>query len=373
VRLVFTEEQEELRRSLRRYFEDRCPLREVRRVMEGRDGFDRELWQRMADELGLQGIAVPEAYGGAGFGAVELGIVFAEVGRALVPAPFLSSVALATEALLASGDEAACHRWLPGMVAGTLVGSVAAAGGDGRVDPESIATVASRDSGGRWRLDGTAPYVLDGAVADVVLVPAQHAEGLGLFAVEADAEGLRREPVLTMDQTLPQARLELAGVVADAVGDPIGAAGTLRRALEVAWMAMAAEAVGGAERCLELSVEHAKSRHQFGRPIGTYQAVKHPLADALVEVEQAKSLAYHAAEAIAEDPSERALAASMAKAYCTEVFFGVAATTIQVHGGIGFTWEHDAHLFFKRAKTLELLLGDPSWHRRQVAPLAGLR
>lgn len=373
MRLVFTEEQEELRRSLRRYFEDRCPLGEVRKVMESRDGFDRDLWKRMADELGLQGIAVPEAYGGAGFGAVELGVVFAEVGRALVPAPFLSSVALATEALLASGDDDACRHWLPGLAAGTLVGSVAATGAGGRVGPESITVVASRDSGGRWRLDGTAPHVLDGAVADLLFVPAQHAGGLGLFAVQADADGLGREPLLTMDQTLRQAHLELAGVVADAVGDPSGADATLRRALAVAWMAMAAEAVGGAERCLEMSVEHAKSRHQFGRPIGSFQAVKHPLADALVEVEQAKSLAYHAAEAVAEDPSERAVATSMAKAYCTEVFFAVAATTIQVHGGIGFTWEHDAHLFFKRAKALELLLGEPAWHRQQVAPMAGLR
>jgi len=373
VRLVFSDEQEELRRSLRRYFADRSPMADVRRVMEGSEGFDRVLWQRLAEELGLQGIAIPEAYGGAGFSAVELGIVFSEVGRALLVAPFLSSVALAQSALVASGDDEACRRWLPPMVEGTVVGTLVATGEGGRPEPGSIGVVASSDTKGRWRLDGSASHVLDGAAADLVLVPAQRPEGLGLFAVTADQPGLEREEVVTMDQTLRQARLDFAGVVAESVGGPGDAEGALERALEVGWLAMAAEAVGGAERCLEMSVEHAKSRYQFGRPVGTFQAIKHPLADALVEVEQAKSLAYHAAEAVADDPAERLLATSMAKAYCTEVYYQVAAETIQVHGGIGFTWEHDAHLFFKRAKTLELLLGDPAWHRRRIAPMVGLR
>jgi alkylation response protein AidB-like acyl-CoA dehydrogenase len=215
-------------------------------------------------------------------------------------------------------------------------------------------------------------FVLDGHVANLLVVAARTPAGLGLFAVEGDAPGLTRTPLATMDQTRKQARLELAGTPGRLIGADGGASAGLSRTLDLAAVALAAEQVGGAQRCLDMSVEYAKERVQFGRPIGSFQAIKHKCADMLLEVESAKSAAYYAGWAAAESSDELPVVASLAKAYCSDAYFHAAAENIQIHGGIGFTWEHDAHLYFKRAKSSELLLGDPTYHRELLAQRIGL-
>ncbi len=367
----FSEEQEELRRGLRRFLEDKSPISEVRRLMETVEGYDPAVWSQMADQLGLQALAIPESYGGAGFGYVELVVVLEEMGRALLCAPYFSTVALAANALLCSGDESAKADYLPGIASGETVATLAYTEPSGRWEPERI-ELEARGSGGTWRLSGTKSYVLDGHVAGLVLVAGRSPKGLSLFAVDGGADGLTREPLATMDQTRKQARLVFDGVPARLVGEEGSAGPVLRKTLDLAAVALAAEQVGGAQRVLEMSVEYAKSRIQFGRPIGSFQAIKHKCADMLLEVESAKSAAYYAGWAAAEDNDELPVTACLAKAYCSEAYFHAAAENIQIHGGIGFTWEHDAHLYFKRAKSSELIFGDPAYHRELLAQRIGI-
>jgi alkylation response protein AidB-like acyl-CoA dehydrogenase len=368
---AFSEEQEELRRSVRRFLEDKSPVAEVRRLMETTEGFDRAVWEQMANQLGLQGLAVPEEYGGAGFGYVELIVVLEEMGATLLCAPFFSTVALGANALLSSGDEAAKKDLLPGVASGETIATLALTEDTGRWDLDGI-TLAASQSGSDWRLDGHKMFVIDGHTADLVLVAARTPKGVSLFAVEGDAAGMTRTPLATMDQTRKQARIEFASTPARLIGDEGGAARGLSRTLDLAAVALAAEQVGGAQRCLDMSVDYAKTRIQFGRPIGSFQAIKHKCADMLLEVESAKSAAYYAGWAAAEDSEELPVVASLAKSYCSEAYFHAAAENIQIHGGIGFTWEHDAHLYFKRAKSSELMLGDPSYHRELLAQRIGI-
>jgi len=368
---AFSEEQEELRRSVRRFLEDKSPMTEVRRLMETTEGFDRAVWEQMANQLGLQGLAVPEEYGGAGFGYVELIVVLEEMGATLLCAPFFSTVALGANALLSSGDEAAKKDLLPGIASGETIATLALTEDTGRWDLDAV-TLAAKQSGSDWKLDGHKMFVIDGHTADLLLVAARTGKGVSLFAVEGDSAGLTRTPLATMDQTRKQARLEFASTPARLIGDEGGAATWLARTLDLAAVALAAEQVGGAQRCLDMSVEYAKTRIQFGRPIGSFQAIKHKCADMLLEVESAKSAAYYAGWAAAEDSEELPVVASLAKSYCSEAYFHAAAENIQIHGGIGFTWEHDAHLYFKRAKSSELMLGDPSYHRELLAQRIGI-
>ncbi len=368
---AFSEEQEELRRSVRRFMEDRSPMTEVRRLMETTEGFDRGVWSQMADQLGLQSLVVPEAYGGAGFSFVELAIVLEEAGAALFGAPLFSTVALAATALMASDDEPAKADLLPGIASGDTIATVALTEESGRWDLDGVSLRAT-PSGGGWVLDGHKMFVLDGHTADLLLVAARSDAGVGLFAVDAGAPGLVRTPLATMDQTRKQARLELSGTPARLVGEDGGAGPVLARMLDLAAVALAAEQVGGAQRCLDMSVQYAKERIQFGRPIGSFQAIKHKCADMLMQVESAKSAAYYAAWAAAEGSDELPVVASLAKSYCSEAYFHAAAENIQIHGGIGFTWEHDAHLYFKRAKSSELLFGDPAYHRELLAQRIGI-
>jgi alkylation response protein AidB-like acyl-CoA dehydrogenase len=349
VNFGFSEEQEELRRAVRRFLEDKSPSTEVRRLMETTEGYDPAVWSQMANQLGLQAITIPEEYGGAGFGYV----------------------ALAANALLASGDKGAQAEYLPGIASGETVATLAFTEETGRWDLEGVTLPASR-LGELWSLDGTKSYVLDGYTANLVLVAARTEGGLSLFAVAGDAEGLERTPLATMDQTRKQARLGFSGVKARLVGTEGGAGPVLSKTLDLAAVALAAEQVGGAQRVLEMSVEYAKSRIQFGRPIGSFQAIKHKCADMLLEIESAKSAAYYAGWAAAEDNDELPVTACLAKAYCSEAYFHAAAENIQIHGGIGFTWEHDAHLYFKRAKSSELIFGDPSYHREMLAQRIGI-
>jgi alkylation response protein AidB-like acyl-CoA dehydrogenase len=364
VKLVLTDEQEELQATVRRFLADRSPTARVRQVMETPDGFDRALWERMAGELGLPGLAVPEAYGGAGFGQVELSVVMEELGRALTPSPFLASAVLAASALLATDDEDARRELLPGVAAGTTIATLAVAEGSGW-EPAGVAARAALD-GGVWRLTGVKTPVLDGALADLVLVAARAGDELGLFAVEAAAPGLSRSALSTLDPTRHLARLELSGSPARRLVSE-DAAGALAHTLDLATVALAAEQLGGLQRCLDMSVDYAKARYQFGRPIGSFQAIKHLCADMHVAMELTRSAVRYAAWAADEAADELPVAAALARAACSEAFFRVAADTIQVHGGIGFTWEHDAHLYYRRAKSSELLLGGRRQQRAQLA------
>jgi alkylation response protein AidB-like acyl-CoA dehydrogenase len=280
-------------------------------------------------------------------------------------------VALAANALLTSGDDSAKKDLLPGLASGETIGTLAITEDNGRWDFEGIALQAS-GSGGSWTLDGHKSFVIDGHIANLILVAARTPAGLSLFAVEGDASGLTRTSLPTMDQTRKQARLVFESTPARLIGTDGGAAEGLTKTLDLAAVALAAEQVGGAQHCLDSSVDYAKNRIQFGRPIGSFQAIKHKCADMLLEVESAKSAAYYAGWAAAEDSDELPVVASLAKSYCSEAYFHAAAENIQIHGGIGFTWEHDAHLYFKRAKSSELLFGDPAYHRELLAQRIGI-
>ena len=368
---ALAQEREALRETVRTMLERTSSEPDVRRLMETETGYDEAVWKQAAEGLGLTGLAIPEEYGGSGFGPLELAVVFEEMGRSLYGGPFLSTVGLAASALLASGDDAAKKEWLPGIAAGTTTATLALTEESSAWTADAIATTAARD-GNAVRLSGVKWYVLDGHTADLILVVARTDNGVGLFAVTADADGLTREPMATMDATRKMARLTFDNVSAQPVGAQTDGWQVVEQALQQAAVMLAAENIGGAQRCLDMAADYARERIQFGRPIGSFQAVKHKLANLLVEVEQAKSASYFAAREAATGGSDLPLAASLAKAYTGDAYFHVAADNIQIHGGIGFTWEHPAHLYFKRAKTNQLLLGSSSHHRALVADLVGI-
>jgi alkylation response protein AidB-like acyl-CoA dehydrogenase len=368
VNFAFSPEQEEFRASLRRFLADKSPAAEVRRLMETDAGYDPQVWKQLAGQLGLQGLAIPEDYGGSGATLAELGIAFEEMGRVLLCAPFFSTVGLAAHALLAAGEEQAKREYLPRIADGSLLATVAVTEEDGRWDLAAVRTSAV-PGGGAFLLDGSKMFVVDGHTAQLLLVVARTDGGLGLFAVDPLDAGVTRTPLPTLDMTRKLARVELRKVPARLVSGPGDATAGLSRALDLALVALTAEQVGGAQRCLAMAVDYATIRMQFGRPIGSFQAIKHKCAEMLIEVESAKSAAYHAAGSA---PDELGVAAAIAKAYCSEAYFRVAAETIQVHGGIGFTWEHDAHLYFRRAKSSQLFLGDENYHRERFAALTGM-
>ncbi|WP_433461877.1 acyl-CoA dehydrogenase family protein [Spirillospora sp. CA-128828] len=368
----FSEEQEELREVVRSFLAAHSAEADVRRISEGGQGHDPQVWGRMAGELGLQGLAVPEEYGGAGFGYAELGIVFEEMGRALLCAPYFASVALAAEALLRSGDDLAAKDLLPGICAGTTVATLALTEEDGHWTEDGVRLTAARADDG-WALSGLKTYVPDGHLADLLLVVARGEDGISLFAVDAAAPGLTRTRLPTLDQTREQARLEFAGTPARLIGQAGTAWPVVERTLATAGILLAAEQVGGAAATLATAVEYAKARVQYGRPIGSFQGIKHLCADLLTELESARSAAYGGLWALqSSDEQEIRVAAALAQVCCSEVFTRVAGGSIQVHGAIGFTWEHPAHLYFKRAKSAETLLGSPAHHRELLASALGL-
>jgi alkylation response protein AidB-like acyl-CoA dehydrogenase len=364
--LGVTAEQEELRDSVRRFLTDRAPLTRVRELMETDDGIDRAVWEQAGAQLGLVGLAIPEEYGGSGFTFAEQAIVLEELGAALYGGPYLASGVLAATALLASADEGARHDLLPGIASGAVIATLAFTEDDGSWDPGTIRLAAAR-AGDDWRLDGHKSFVLDGGTAGLILVLAVADGALSLFAVEADAPGLTRAVLPTLDQTRKLGRLEFDGVPGRLIGAPGDAAAVMDRVLDVAAIALAAEQLGGAQRALDMAVEYSKVRHQFGRPIGSFQALKHRMADLLLEVESLRSAVNYAAAAVTDNSEEVPVVASLVKAYASETYFHVAAENIQIHGGIGFIWEHDAHLYFKRAKSSELFLGDATYHRERLA------
>jgi alkylation response protein AidB-like acyl-CoA dehydrogenase len=374
MKLAVATEQQELGDAVRRFLADRAPLSRVRELMETPDGIDRQVWQQAGTQLGLQGIAIPESCGGAGFSFAEQAIVLEELGAALYGGPYLASAVLAATALLSGSDEVARAELLPGIASGRTVATLAFTEDDGSWDPAAVRlTAAGAAPDGGWILDGHKSFVLDGHTADLILVVAATGSGLSLFGVPAGAAGLNRRVLPTLDQTRKLARLEFRSVRdARLIGAPGEAGAVLARTLDVAAVALAAEQLGGAQRALDMAVGYAKTRHQFGRPIGSFQAIKHRCADLLLEVSSLRSAVRYAAAAVAEDSAEVAVVAALTKAYASDVYFHVAAENIQIHGGIGFTWEHDAHLYFKRAKSSELLLGDASYHRERLAQRIGL-
>ena len=363
--LVLTEEQEELQATVRRFLSDRSPAARVREVMETPEGWDPALWERMAGDLGLPGLVVPDAYGGAGLGQVELSLAMEELGAALTPSPYLASAVLAASALLAVDDEEARQELLPGVAAGTTIATLAVAENGAGWDPDAVTARAVLEDG-RWVLDGVKTLVPHGALADLVLVAARAGDELGLFAVEGAAPGLARTNLAGLDPTRRLARLELSRVPARRLVSE-DAAGVLRHTLDLAAAALAAEQLGGLQRCLDMSVAYAGARYQFGRAIGSFQAVKHLCANMHVAMELSRSAVRYAAWAADEAPDELPVASGLARAACSEAFSQVAADTIQVHGGIGFTWEHDAHLYYRRAKSSELLFGGPRAERLRLA------
>jgi alkylation response protein AidB-like acyl-CoA dehydrogenase len=368
---AFSEDQEELRTGIRRFLDDKSSESAVRELMETEEGYDKAVWKQMSDQLGLQSIAIPEEFGGQGFSFVELGIVLEEMGRSLLCAPYFSSIALAANLLLSTDDDAAKKDLLPGIASGETIATVAFTEDSGKWDQDGI-TLEATKAGDGWTLTGHKMFVLDGAIADLILVPAKTAGGISIFAVEGSAAGLTRTSLTTMDQTRKQARLELSGTPGRLIGTEGAGWDVLAKTLDLAAVALASEQVGGAQKVLEMSVDYAKVRVQFGRPIGSFQAIKHKCADMLLEVESAKSAAYYGAWVAAEGSDELPVVASLAKAYCSDAYFHATAENIQIHGGIGFTWEHPAHLYFKRAKSSELFLGDPTYHRELLAQRIGI-
>jgi alkylation response protein AidB-like acyl-CoA dehydrogenase len=374
----FTEEQQELRATARAFLAEACGPEAVRAAMESALGWDEKLWAQIA-ELGWPAVVVPETCGGLGLSWVELVALQEVIGEALAPSPFLASVCLAANAILAAGDEAQQRALLPGIAEGRTRGALALAGAGGRWDADGISATCERD-GHDSILRGEKRYVVDGASADLIVLAARApgssgALGVSLFALPASTPGLAREAVPTLDSTRRLATLRLDAVRVPASAR-LGAEGAAWPALETtlqrAAVALAAEQLGGAQRALDLAVAYAKERVQFGRPIGSFQAIKHELADVMVRVEAARSAVYYAGCVAAAGGAALPAAASMAKAAATEAFSFATATALQVFGGVGFTWEYDVHLYFKRARSSATLLGDASWHRERVARTLGL-
>jgi len=370
--ISFTTEHEQLRQTVRRFLGNESGEPTVRKLMETERGYDAKTWERMASELSLQGLIVPEQYGGAGLGPIELAIVMEEMGRVLYCGPYLSSAVLGTSALLHVADDAIKAKLLPALASGKSIATLAFVEEHGRWDVDSVAMTAARD-GSKWKLSGVKDYVVDGHIADIVLVVARTDSGPGLFLVDQASNGLERSALPTLDLTRKLARLTFSGTPATLVSGSGDASSAIRHVLAFGSAMLATEQVGGSQRCLELSTEYAKTRLQFGRPIGTFQAIKHKCADMLVETEFARSAAYHAAFTAAEhDDAQLQSAAMVARSYCSEAFFHAAAENIQIHGGMGFTWEDSAHLYFKRARAGSMMFGDPIDQRQKLGALLGL-
>ena len=366
-----TEEQELIRSTARQFLEERLGLEKVRELMMSGEGFDPVLWKEMA-ELGWTGLGIPEEHGGSGLSFVEMGVLLEEMGRLLTPGPFFASSVMATSAIreLATPDQQA--RLLPSLASGETIATVAIFEQARNWSPERPATTATRQTDG-WMLQGRKRSVLNGADANFLLVTAATDDGVGVFAVDASLDGVAIDRESVLDPTRRQAEIVFDTVT---VGDEarLGAADSsagLRRVLAIATIGLAAEQVGGAQACMEMSVDYAKSRYQFGRPIGSYQAIKHRCANMLMNVEHARSVVHHAVRMI-DHPAELPIAAPLAGSIASAAYVWVAGETIQVHGGIGFTWEHNAHLYLKRAKASSLLFGGPRYQRDLMGRAIGI-
>jgi acyl-CoA dehydrogenase len=364
-----SEEQRALRSAVADLMAQRSSEAQVRALMATDTGFDPAVWRDLA-AMGLTGLLIGEKYGGAGAGPVEMGIATEEMGRMLLVSPFLSTAVLVPGLLAEVGDEAECAAVLPRIAAGDLIASIAFAEDDSARLPATITTSAGA-IGDAWHLTGYKHFVLDGQSADLFYVLAETDTGPAVFAVDGGAGGLGVTPLTTVDPTRKQCRLQFVDTPARLVGRPGAGVEVFNAALDRSAVALVSEQAGGARRAVEMAIEHAKTRYQFGRAIGSFQAVKHMCADMLLEAESAVSAARFVAGSFAEQASSRMADLALAQAYCSDAFVFVAATNIQVHGGIGFTWEHPAHLYLRRARSDAQLLGSPSWHRERYLQQIG--
>ncbi len=350
-----SESQQMLKDNARKFFAGECPMEEVRRLMETDTAYDEALWAKMAEQ-GYTGIIFPEEYGGVGLGKVELILLMEEAGRALLPGPFFSTVALAGAALDATATPEQKKRYLAPICGGEARSTVAML-----EDAASWNVADVRMTSVNGELTGEKLFVPDAAVANFMIVVARD----GVFVMDAKARGIDVEPMEGMDPTRKLYSVRFNRTPAEKLGNAAG----LARALDIAATALVAEMVGGMQRTLDITVEYAKMRKQFGKPIGMFQAVQHQCADMYVETESARSAAYYAAWALEENVSDAAVAVSIAKMYASDAGRTVGNRGIQVHGGMGFTWENDLHLYYRRAKVSETTLGDSTCHRERIARL----
>jgi acyl-CoA dehydrogenase len=359
----FSDDQKALAEQARKFLEKECPSSAVRAVLEGGLTHDARLWQGVAD-MGFLGVVVPEQYGGLGSSYLDLCVIAEEMGRALAPVPFSSSVYLATEFLLEAGSEAQKALWLPRLVTGQAIGTLALAEGAGPITPGAI-QLAARQRAGQIRLSGHKTAVPDGGIADFAVVVARSsagrtADGISLYLVDLSQDSITRSPVSTIDPTRAHARIDFNGASAEALGAPGQGGALLSRVLDRAAVLMAFEQIGGADRALGMGRDYAQDRMAFGRPIGSFQAIKHMLADMYVSATLARSNAYYGAWALSTGAAELPVAAATARVSATQAFQHCARNNIQVHGGVGFTWAFDCHLFYRRANLLALSLGSQS-------------
>jgi alkylation response protein AidB-like acyl-CoA dehydrogenase len=373
---AFSEEQEAFRDTLRRFLEEKSPTAEVFRLIETPEGHDPSVWKQMATELGLQGVHIPEAYGGQGFGFLELSIALEEMGRVLLCSPYFSTVCLAANAVLNAASDEQRAALLPGIASGETIATLALLEESGRWEPAATG-LEFTGAGDDCVLNGEKRLVTDAAIADLLVVSARAAgtsgtDGVALLVVRADAAGVAVTPVEPLDPTRRIANLRFSGVRAERLGTAAGGAAALATTLDQACAGLAAESTGGTQRCLESAAEYARTRVQFARPIGSFQAIKHKCAEVLLELESARAAACYASWAAAEKGDELPLAVSVAKSFCGDAYLRAAAENIQIHGGIGFTWEADPQLHYKRALSSQTLLGDPAHHRARIAELKGL-
>lgn len=362
---ITAEDRAAMTESVRRLLASQNTEADVRRVMEIPQGFDDGLWRKLV-ELGVTGVAIPSEYDGLGGGPVELELIMEEAGAALLAAPLFAGV-MAASLIEATGDEAARKRLLPG-IAGGRVATVALTGDAGTWTPEGVA-VSAHAHGNSWALDGSASFVLHGANADLIIVVAKTDGGFGIFEVAKDSDGLTVDVLPTFDRTQRMAKLSFDHVTAQRIGSAGWEAVTAM--LDVALVALAGEQAGGARRVLEFTTQYAKTRHQFGRAIGSFQAIKHMAADLLLESESATSAARAAAAALAEDAPDKDAAVALAAFACADAFGKVTADAVQMHGGIAFTWAHPAHLYLRRARADAQLLGNAAYHRERYLKALG--
>jgi alkylation response protein AidB-like acyl-CoA dehydrogenase len=364
-----THEHRALRDAVAVFLDNRSAEAQVRELLATDTGHDASSWRELA-AMGLLGLLIPDEFGGAGAGQVEMGIVMEEMGRALLCAPFFSTAVLAVHLLAAAGDEAERAAVLPRIAAGELIVSAAFAEDSAATVPLRLDTAAAA-IGERWTLTGQKTFVLDAGAADLLYVLADTDSGPSVFAVDASDPGITLSALTTIDATRKQYRVEFVDVAGRVVGILGAGLDVFGTALEHAAVALLSEQAGGAARAMRMGVDYAGTRMQFGRAIGSFQAVKHMCADMLLEAESAISAARHVAQAFDDQSASRLTDLALAQAYCSDAYVVVAATNIQVHGGIGFTWEHPAHLYLRRARTDAQLLGPPSVHRDRYLQLKG--
>ena len=363
-----TETQQTLKKTTRQFLTAECPPAEVRRLMETETAFDAALWSKMAEQ-GWTGIIFPEEYGGIGMGMVEMAAVLEEMGRALLPGPFLSTVLLAGSAIAHAGTESQKQRYLTAICQGSAKATLAILEEGASWSTDSVHLHASGSAGG-YVLKGRKLFVPDAGVADFLVCAARLRGDLALFIVPAGTHGVNIKATPAIDATRKLCEVILDSVIVPqagllAIGDRAEAA--VEHAFAVSTVGLVAEMVGGMQRLLDVSVEYAKTRKQFGRPIGQFQAVQHMCADMLLMTESSRSAVYYAAWAMGEDESAASAAVSVAKAYASDAYREVGNRAIQVHGGMGFTWENDVHLYYRRAKASEIAFGDATWHRGRLA------